>query len=118
MSASFEVDTTQLKALMKRLQEKMSTSAEFIADFCESNLIPVLTELASSERNVITGTYADTWEVTPTSDTKVIVTTDAEYWIYLERGTKHIKPIPVVAQAVQEVMDTLPEAIVSYLEST
>lgn len=115
---SFEVDTRQLTAYMNKLKAKIGNMAEFIADFAESDLVPILEGLASSERNVITDTYASTWEVTPRSDTEVIVTTDAEYWVYLERGTKYIKGIPVVGKAAYAARQDLSTAIVRYLEST
>ena len=114
MSFSVNIDTSALKEKISDLQAKIQGAPQHIGDFAESDIVPTLEAYASTERNVITGTYAGTWEVVV--DGNVIqITTEADYWVFLELGTQKITAKPVVHDAVGDEVDNLKADLIEYL---
>ena len=90
---------------------KFGTLPEIIATFADEAVIPQLQSEAGSQRNIITGTYEGTWDVVA-SESEVDITTNAEYWVFLEYGTSRgIQPKPVV----HEVAQTIPQDLGPYI---
>lgn len=114
MSFSVNIDTSALQSKISDLQAKIQGAPQRIGQFAESDILPILEAYASTERNVITGTYAGTWDVVVDGKT-IMITTEAFYWVYLEEGTGKIAAKPVVHESMEDSLDDLKADLIEYL---
>jgi hypothetical protein len=117
LSFTITVDTSELESATEALNEIFSNWSDLIEQFLDQYTIPELQAESGSQRQVRSGTYSGTWEVQVESSDEVSITTEADYWIYLEYGTSRgIAPKPVVGQVIQQVPDEIGEFLSKALE--
>lgn len=93
---------------MSSLADKLGNSGEILEGFLQSRIIPKLEGEAGSQRKVRTGTYSGTWAAEQVDEDSAQVTTDAEYWVWLEFGnSRGLVGKPVVGEAVAVINSEL-----------
>jgi hypothetical protein len=117
VSYQVEIDHASWDSFADRLEGKLGSPGEILAQFLQSDIIPELEAEAGSQRNVRTGTYSGTWEAHQEGVSEAVVTSDAPYWKFLEWGTSRgIKPKMVVLKVILDIPERLMQYIGEALE--
>ena len=116
MSFQIVTDRSKWDAFQSSLQERFRGMGFFMKDYMDRELIPALQDMASSTRQVKTGTYAYSWVSELVGEDEVNLLSNAYYWIFLEHGTSRgIKARPVVEPVIQAGTLDLINGAASYL---
>lgn len=104
------IEIEGLDAAVSRLDEAADTTSETLADALRA-AGDAFVESAQAAAPVDTGYLRDNITITTSSDTEVVIESEAEYSLFVEEGTSKMSAQPFFFQAADAAIQELQQSI-------